>query len=156
MHNGSLPGAPAPPAWSGWLSLMVLSRDLFILQTVFKEPALGSNYHFLRAFVFEFVYLGFDQNCLLPLLVVCAVFGAGPCSPVGLTVLPRGAGLCSPVGLTVLPRGAGGSPPCSLPPPGPGPTRCLAGRQVTPGLVSKLHSFQTATLSFSLCFATDP
>lgn len=51
-----------------WLVLLLImfSRDLFILQTDFKKAALGFNYHFLRAFVFAFVYFGFDQNCLLP------------------------------------------------------------------------------------------
>lgn len=62
MLNGPSPQPQPPTGWVGLaLSLIVFSKVLFILQTVFKEPALGFNYHFLRAFVWEFVYLGFDQ-----------------------------------------------------------------------------------------------
>lgn len=76
----------------------VLKR-IFILQNVFKEPALGLNYHFLRAFIFQLVCFGFIE------IVSFLCF--------------RSAGR---LGLFAFPGGAGGFPRVT-------PLLCLGGRQ---------------------------
>lgn len=84
---GPNPSCPLPAHLGlfSWPPLLgcVLKR-IFILQNVFKEPALGLYYHYLRAFIFQLVYF-----CFIEIVSFLCFRSAGR---LGLFAFPGGAG----------------------------------------------------------------